>query len=712
MTEHPGIPPVEAGSHTPEVYRQAEEVMTRLLPRYADVVRTAAGRTDLTVMVAPGAPTAMTDGAYVIVPVDPAMAGVDPRNPCRCDDESDECAYHRTIGLLLHEAAHISEGSTRMPDRVFATKFISRVDDHLAKLPKEFVDEWVEKHTGFTAGLFANIDHFSSALEVCQRINYLSPFMANAFEDARINLAVGDRRSALEQQMRRMIDEALMSMVDGFKSNPVGHQVGAAIEVKLEHGLDIKPMMNSQTGLNVLNDPHVKSIIEHPMTCTAEACANAVVLVEYARSKYGLFKTNPEEGRTGRRTTTGSDSGPDGLMTPSQQRRDEGEMRVDNTQSTQRAARNAAYEAGEGRPRPPSQPDAPEWATEARNEALQALREEMNPDDLDDLMTQPGTSGIGVTSGKGNYQPVILRPNFNHELQEPASGQAVHEGLTYPAGGEWPQQMRAVFESYAGRQSFESQRRLADALGMNRRSANVPNLVRGRLHGSKLARVPTGNRRAFRRVEKPSKRSYACLIGVDLSGSTSGSMLRFLKSMAYAQAEMLDSIGVPFAVCGHTGGEYPNWTDDETLEAMGGAGYYTTIRVAKNFAEPWDSNSKSALAAFRSGHCNIDGVTMRTYINMLSTQRATDRILLYYTDGAMPAEDHEAQVVILKAQCRRAKAMAMLPDRRLHVVGIAANNDEPKEYGLDTIVVDSGEPDKGVAAVVDGLAERIQKTIK
>jgi hypothetical protein len=238
--------------------------------------------------------------------------------------------------------------------------------------------------------------------------------------------------------------------------------------------------------------------------------------------------------------------------------------------------------------------------------------------------------------------------------------------------------------------------------------------------------VPTGNRRAFRRIDKPRKKSYAVLIGVDLSGSTGGTRERELRRMAYAQASLLAGLGIRFAVAGHTGTKYRTdlgnasrdadfHTDraaDEIRQAYG-SGYVglATHKLAKNFADPWDESAKLAMAAFQACSANLDGITMQTYINMLCTQPATDRILLYYTDGQMPAEDHQNQLTILKRQLRRARAMAKLPDRRLHVVGIALDCDAPKKYGLDTVLVDSDEPDESVRLVVEGLAERIARTI-
>ena len=99
---------------------------------------------------------------------------------------------------------------------------------------------------------------------------------------------------------------------------------------------------------------------------------------------------------------------------------------------------------------------------------------------------------------------------------------------------------------------------------------------------------------------------------------------------------------------------------------------------------------------------------MRAYIRMLASQRATDRILLYYTDGAMPAEDSARQLPILKRECSKANAWAKRQHDRLRVIGIAYGCDDPKKYGLDTIEVDSGLGVKEqVRLVVNGLAERI-----
>jgi hypothetical protein len=657
------------------------------------------------------------------MPLDPRLAYVDPLNPCTCDDDPYECIYHFSVGLLLHEGAHVSEGSTKKPDEEFYRRFAGR-GKSLAR---------VAGLTGyFEEFSFSSTLDFSSALELVHEFNWMAPGLANAFEDARINKAVGDKRSALGQQMRRIIDDFISEFATsaGFSQTPAAYQVGASVEISIEHGLDLTPMVHSDAARGCLSDPVVKSICEVDMDCTAHACAAAVILAEYARLKYGLFDQSPDnESGTGRQTETGRDTDGDGSMRPTQRNREVGDLASAERRMVKQA--NRAAEADEMGTkeylkrhgwRTGPKPEQPDEVIDRAAADLQRYDEEV--DNLDDAMNQPGGMGYAIAGSDGDYHPVILRPDLQNEPGHHSN--LIGDGFTYYAGGGTVRLRYNELESDAYTQLIQSKRLLADALGMNRRSANSPNLLRGRLHGSKLARVPTGNRRAFRRIDKPRKKSYAVLIGVDLSGSTGGSREVELRRMAYAQASLLDSLGIRFAVAGHTGCKYrtdaPAGSRDADLATAqavrevrqvygdGNVGL-ATHKLAKNFAEPWDESAKLAMAAFQAASANLDGITMQTYINMLCTQPVTDRILLYYTDGQMPAEDHSNQLTILKRQLRRARAMAKLPNHRLHVVGIALDNDAPKKYGLDTILVDSDKPDESVRLVVEGLAERIARSI-
>ena len=265
MAEHPGILPAPQPVHTYDEQVAALRNMERLLPRFTDIVRASAGDPALQVVVAAGAPTAATDGATVILPLDIRMAEVDPNDPCTCDDDPEGCIYHFTVGLLLHEGAHVSEGSTKVPDDEFFKNFDQRM---VTLSRKAGAEPWKR------VGAVSSEGGFQSALEVVARYNPMAPGLANAFEDARINMAAGERRSALPQQMRRIVDRFVFNYASGqsgFSEAPAAHQIGAAVEVGIEHGLDLKPMVHSETARNCLNDPVVRAIVEAEMTCTAHA---------------------------------------------------------------------------------------------------------------------------------------------------------------------------------------------------------------------------------------------------------------------------------------------------------------------------------------------------------------------------------------------------------------------------------------------------------
>ncbi len=268
----------------------------------------------------------------------PTLAHVDPLNPCTCDDDPEDCTYHYTVGLLLHEGAHVSEGSTKKPDEEFYRRFTGRGTSlaRVAGLTRYFEDfDW-------------STHDFTSALEVVHEYNWMAPGLANAFEDARINTAVGDKRSALGQQMRRIVDDFISEFATGtgFSRTPAAYQVGAGVEIGIEHGLNLTPMVHSDAARGCLSDPVVKSICEVDMDCTAHACAAAVILAEYARLKYGLFDQSPDnESGTGRQTETGRDTDGDGSMRPTQRNREVGELASDEARRVKQA--NRAAEADE-----------------------------------------------------------------------------------------------------------------------------------------------------------------------------------------------------------------------------------------------------------------------------------------------------------------------------------------------------------------------------
>ena len=736
---HPGIA-IRVPDH-PDALRavKALQVMHELIPRFTDIVRTSAEDDGLQVVVRPGLDAPCTDGARVMLPAEEAFADVDPHDPCTCDDDAESCIYHVTVGYLLHEAAHIVEGSTIVPDRAWCKELLEafgRVGEVDGPL---LVEVGIQRQSVFT-----QLERWAdepdqvipaSVLQLVGRFNTHAPGLCNAIEDARINLAMGERRSALPQQMDRVLEQLVLQSIGGggINGGPLGYQAGVGMLVQLEHGKDLAPMLTSETVKNCLSDPTVQKLLNGvELRSVADSVALSVVICEHLRMKYGLFNDKTPTGTKARSTLkSGKDTDEDGLLKVNQQVREHEEAREDAS-ALIKAARRATDAREKGskewlqdhfdRGGPPA--DDPNPDIEAFREALDAAREAHDSKDASEMMQIRGGSGFFMSSGQGRYGTIVLRPAISvPPLDEHDCVIKILDGFRYPAG--FDPMLSAGYETTTSGVVSASQRKLADTLGLNRRSANIPNLDRGRLHGSKLAKVPSGSRRVFRRVEKPAKRSYAVLIGVDMSGSTSGPVSEYLRLLAYGQATLLAKMGIPFCVVGHTGHRYDPWEGDgdeewgseemyEKVSAMHGTERpcLATLQLAKNFAEPWDTTAKVALSSLQTSNANLDGITLRAYINMLLTQRATDRLLLYYTDGAMPAEDNDTQRSILRSECRRAKAMSKLPDRRLHLVGVGVGTDSPKEYGMDTIRVDQNSGDEGIATVVEGLADRIARTVK
>ena len=758
-SDHPSIGALENEAwldDTDPDWIKAYEVMGDLVPRFTDIVRLAAGDTGLQVIVRPNQGP-MTNGAKVVIPVDIGFANVDPKRPCTCDT-SDDCAYHVFVGYLIHEAAHIALGSTKKVTPELIGDVLASFDKIGAYIGPKYAEQaftspasrtarvTLEAMTVLTPEQWSSYDRRPvSLLEVAGLFNRHAPNVCNALEDARINQVMGLQRSALDQVMRRLLKRIVISAMgveDGLGEAPIGYQVAVGMEVKMEHDLDLGPLLKSETASVALADDVLHRLVTNPdlFQSTADCVAASAILTEHLRNTYGLYEVSVDrETRQGSKLKSGKDTGDDGKMKPSQQKREAKELGQGSDRTLSRARNTArADDQGFGEyDRTHDTPtEEPQTRTDLNKALIDALDKLADPTEVDgpaEAANTPYAGGYGIKagSGEGSYRTIVLRPN----LEVRANGDImIGPGFTYAAGNDESPERIQTLDNQTFKPVEASHRALAEALGLNRRSANVPNLPSGRLHGSKLAKVPSGGRRVFRRVEKPAKRSYAVLIGVDQSGSTHGGTDDPLRALAYGQAELLDRAGIPFAIAGHTGrgyathlegdrfGEY-EWESKEACEEVcrsygvepRGRIDLATIQLIKNFAEPWDLRAKLAHANLEGIAQNLDGITLRAYMNLLCSHRATDRILLYYTDGAMPAEDRSHQTPILEAECRRAKAMSMLPDRRLHLIGVGVGTDSPKKYGLDTIevpnLIEEGEDELGIGLVVEGLSERIQATI-
>lgn len=232
------------------------------------------------------------------------------------------------------------------------------------------------------------------------------------------------------------------------------------------------------------------------------------------------------------------------------------------------------------------------------------------------------------------------------------------------------------------------------AFSNNRKARVERNLRSGRVDTRTLARrIPVRDDRVFGRKEEPDDRDYFVLIGLDISGSTNrGDILNIIKRAALAKAEMLHRLGVKFAMYAHTGSGAD--TGDYGRSAV------VDVFVVKGPEEPWTDECRMRLRELTAGAYNLDGHTLEFYRKAIQRRRETDKIILYYTDGAMPMENFDEELDILQREIRLCKRTG------IQLVGVGIRNNDPAKHGLDTVRLDRVED---VSKVVKELERRLTR---
>lgn len=199
-------------------------------------------------------------------------------------------------------------------------------------------------------------------------------------------------------------------------------------------------------------------------------------------------------------------------------------------------------------------------------------------------------------------------------------------------------------------------------------------------------RAWAGDDRLFQKKRLPGKKSYSVLIGIDISGSTMGLNIALAKRAAMAQAELCNRAGIEFAVYAHTANGSPT----------GGWGreIYLDVYEIKGFDTPWSDTAKEALSKISADSENLDGHTIEYYRKMIERRNSTDRVILYYSDGKMPAANHDEELEILKRE------IAYCKSRNITLLGVGIRTDSPRRHGLETVQVDD---DSDISKVVRHL---------
>lgn len=205
-------------------------------------------------------------------------------------------------------------------------------------------------------------------------------------------------------------------------------------------------------------------------------------------------------------------------------------------------------------------------------------------------------------------------------------------------------------------------------------------------------RIPTGDDRIFSRRSIPKRRDWTVLIGIDVSGSTFSGAIEIEKMIAMGLGDLLSEIGIPFSMYLHTA----TYNDDESK-------YNLVVLPVKGEHEKWDAPAKKRAAGLSPLFENLDGHTMEMYRHLLERQRGTDKLLMYFTDGKMPAANSKEERPVLEREC------ALLKRKGIYTVGVGIGTDSPRQYGLDTIRVDGVQD---VPALLSGIGERLSRPLR
>lgn len=237
-------------------------------------------------------------------------------------------------------------------------------------------------------------------------------------------------------------------------------------------------------------------------------------------------------------------------------------------------------------------------------------------------------------------------------------------------------------ESIMGPALLQMRRTFTD----NARGKDLRNLRGGRVNPKVLGRrAPFGDDRLFTKRRMPGKKKYFVLIGVDVSGSTVGTNIALEKRAVSAQAELCSRLGIDFAVYAHTGSGFSGdfWLD---------------IYRIKERHEPCDIKTRERLHQIGPDSGNLDGHTLEYYRKRLDESDATDKIIMYYTDGKMPAANYDEELEILQRELQVCRA------KKYTVMGVGIRTDSPIRHGLDTVQVDG---DEDISRVVKHLEKRL-----
>jgi hypothetical protein len=155
---------------------------------------------------------------------------------------------------------------------------------------------------------------------------------------------------------------------------------------------------------------------------------------------------------------------------------------------------------------------------------------------------------------------------------------------------------------------------------------------------------------------------------------------------------MLSRLGIAFSLEAHA-------SEDNRNENNGWNLRHVTI---KSPDEPWTPDCKRALSGLYSFGCNLDGHSMERYRKIAQARRETDKLIIYFTDGAMPMFNAAEELEILQKEIKLCRQM------KIGLTGVGYQTDSPSRHGLETIVYNEAGD---IPSIVAGLERHLSKPL-
>lgn len=356
---------------------------------------------------------------------------------------------------------------------------------------------------------------------------------------------------------------------------------------------------------------------------------------------------------------------------------------VDGDDPSQESKGNGKGETGDDQARdddPPLEPPTDDEIEEAAARARKLLTYLMGHED-----TGPVSDDGKTAKDKMLVERVLLQEGFDHP-SETIEGVVVKNRQT----PEIKQVLDRAIEVKVPRNMLTaSLAKMRVVFASNRKTGLQRSLKAGtRLDTMHLYRAGNDDYRIFGKRNVPKSRDWFVLVGLDFSASTGSNGAEYAIKMAgHAIGDLLHELGIPFCMYAHT-----------SVYARGGKSL--ELVEIKATAEHWRARGVQETLFIQQGRgTNLDGHALEQYRKIIEESRATDKLLMYFTDGEMPFANFNEELALLKENIER------LRRQRVNLIGCGYRTDSPKEHGLDTIQFDAPED---VAAIVKGLEARLQ----